>query len=171
MVSIHTALFLESVFIFASVSEFLFQKALTKVAEYLDSFLGIIQIFIFRFDQIDRSSEKDFVICFITLLALFLFSRARITLSCFTASSINMPVCVFLLKLQSVFKDISYMVDPQNKVQVLVRSSPCQIITPVFHSFITQKSEHTIFLSLIRSSAFMCYCLFMQYKLHPHRRP
>jgi len=30
-----------------------------------------------------------------------------------------MPVCVFfLLKLQSVFKDISYMVDPQNKVQV-----------------------------------------------------
>ncbi len=71
----------------------------------------------------------------------------------------NKPIFSLFVWLQSVFKDISYMVDPQNKVQILdcdhVRSS-----LSIFSILSLDKNPNILFFSFIRSSVFVCYCLF-----------
>ncbi len=71
----------------------------------------------------------------------------------------NKPIFSLFVWLQSVFKDISYMVDPQNKVQILdcdhVRSS-----LSIFSILSLDKNPNMLFFSFIRSSVFLCYCLF-----------
>lgn len=77
------------------------------------------------------------------------------------------PIFSLFVWLQSVFKDISYMVDPQNKVQVLdrdhVRSSLS--IFPSFHQTKIQTRQFFLIYSLIC----ICVLLFVQkYKLRRH---